>query len=166
MHEIKTQQEIDHGSLALLDCDGYFAPRESAMQVENPVVHELRGLLEFAYFQFLRIGCLQSNRMLLTSPIQPDQGSVFNYIDFGLGFHNSPLVVKTRWPWSNATLIAESSCGTTTEHALSDQDASSRSKVSGKPSNGWDGSIRSETKRVFRIPALLPPTTQSKRKTH
>src|SRR6266581_4696325 len=66
-----------------------------------------------------------------------------------------PVVLRTRWLWSCAILIVESSVGTASEYALLDQSASSRSNLSGKPSKRLERDIRS---RAIRVQIKFPPT--------
>src|SRR6266545_4627763 len=69
--------------------------------------------------------------------------------------------MRTRWLWSCATLIVESSYGTTSEYALSDQSASLRSNVFRQPSNGWGGEFVAErcVPSIRRSPIITQPAT-------
>src|SRR6266571_7248362 len=98
------------------------------------------------------------------SPIQPDVGSVLLLVG-SIGLHGCllPVVLRTRWLWSCAILIVESSVGTASEYALLDQSASSRSNLSGKPSKRLERDIRSGAMRVqIKFPPTRLPAYQSR----
>src|SRR5688572_1462538 len=139
MYEIKPEQEVNDSSPALLDSDSNLSSGKAGLQFANPFVQRLGRLLEQAAFHVRRVGSLQREGVFFTPPIQSDPYRVIRFRGVFGRFHKCSLLfwMRTRWLWSSATLIVESSVGTTSEYALSDQSASPRSKVFRKPSSGW-----------------------------
>src|SRR6266496_1150995 len=162
MYEIKPEQKVNDSSLALLDSHSKLSSREASLQFAHPFVQQLGLLLEQTAIHVFGVGSLQGDGVFLTSPVQSDPGGVivFGGLD---RFHECSLLswMRIRWLRSCATLIVESSYGTTSEYALSDQSATLRSKVYRKPSNGWGGEFVAErcVSSIRRSPIITQPAT-------
>src|SRR5207244_5035768 len=150
MDKVTTEQRIDHRSAALLNSDDHISSAESIAQTQDPIMQGLGCLFDGLCLDPAGASCLQRDRMLLVSPIEPDTSGVLLLLVGSIGLHGCllPVVLRSRWLWSCAILIVESSVGTASEYALLDQSASSRSKLFGKPSKRLERDIRSGAMRV------------------
>src|SRR5205809_2190863 len=156
MDKAITEQRIGHRSAALLNSDDHISSAESIAQTQDPIMQGLGCLFDGLCLDPAGASCLQRDRMLLVSPIEPDTSGVLLLLVGSIGLHGCllPVVLRTRWLWSCAILIVESSVGTASEYALLDQSASSRSKLFGKPSKRLERDIRSG---AMRVQIKLPP---------
>src|SRR5213593_1487536 len=165
MDKVTTEQRIDHRSAALLNSDDHISSAESIAQAQDPIMQGLGCLFDGLCLDPAGASCLQRDRMLLVSPIEPDTSGVLLLLVGSIGLHGCllPVVLRTRWLWSCAILIVESSVGTASEYALLDQSASSRSNLSGKPSKRLERDIRSGAMRVqIKFPPTRLPAYQSR----
>jgi hypothetical protein len=105
-------------------------------------------MLEHQRFDPYRVSGPQANQMFLVGPVQADVGGIGNGFVGSAGHDVLLGEVTTRWLWSRASLIVESSRGTVSEYALPDQSASSRLEFLPEIVKRLGRSVRSRAMRV------------------